>query len=152
MMVGPTLKGGLRIDAEDFQDWIILRYILADAEPAGLAQRLAGTAGAEAEDWEELVMPDLRETFEGQVGEVGRAIELAAKASAGGPGQVFIEKEDAEAWFGALNQARLALHSRYDFSEDEPDMSGMSNARRAAFFRYQFYTEIQILLLKRVLR
>ncbi|MGC4016276.1 MAG: DUF2017 family protein [Luteolibacter sp.] len=152
MTVGPTLKGGLRIDTEDVQDWEILRSILADAEPGGLAMRLAGSAGSDAEDWEELVMPDLQETFEGQVGEVGRAIELAAKASAEGPGQVFIEKEDAEAWFGALNQARLALHSSYDFSDDEPDVISMTEARRSAFFRYQFYMVIQDLLLKRVLR
>lgn len=152
MMVGPTLKGGLRIDAEDAHDWIILRYILADAEPGALAQRLAGAAGADAEDWEELVMPDLHETFEGQVGDVGRAIELAAKAATGGAGQVFIEKEDAGAWFGALNQARLALHARHDFSDDDPDESAMSRAKRSAYFRYQFYMEIQVLLLKRVLR
>lgn len=152
MTVGPTLKGGLRIDTEDAQDWVILRGILADAEPGGLARRLTGKAGAAAEDWEELVMPDLRETFEGQVGEVGRAIEVAARAAAEGPGQVFIEKEDGEAWFGALNQARLALHSRYDFSDDEPDVVAMSEAKRSAFFRYQFYMVIQDLLLKRVLR
>ncbi|BCU76771.1 DUF2017 family protein [Luteolibacter sp. LG18] len=151
MRVAPTLKGGLRIDAEISQDWDVLRCILADAKPGGLARRLTASAGPDAEDWEELMMPDLLDVFEGQLGVVRDTIRAAAEASSGGPGEIFIEKDDAEAWFGALNQARLALHARHDFSDDDPDVIGMSEQRRSAFFRYQFYMVIQDLLLKRVL-
>ena len=157
MNIGPTLDGGLRIDAEDPGDWEVLRCIVLDARgrPVDLASRLGRLIGDEPEpgDWEEFVVPDLRVEFDGQLQLVKRAIEAAVAES--GPetgGSVAISRDDAELWFGALNQARLALEEVYRFSAtvgEEPDRS--DTGRRSAYFRSQFYSAVQELLLQFVI-
>jgi len=149
--MAPTLNGGLRIDAEESRDWDVLRYVMIDAEPRLLAEHLTDQAGDEAEDWREYVQPDLEQTFESQINFVRRAIAEATNAAAGGPGSLFIEKAQAESWYGALNQARLALHAHYEFPEDDADAFAMPPPKRSAYFRYEFYMILQDLLLKRVM-
>lgn len=150
--MAPILNGGLRIDAEASHDWDVLRCIAVDASPGALAARLTNAAGEHAEDWDEYVQPDLEAHFEDQIESINSAINQAARESAEGPGSLFISKEEGEKWFGALNQARLALHARYDFSDDEADVDDMGSGKRPAFFRYQFYKVVQDLLLKRIMR
>lgn len=152
MRMAPTLNGGLRIDAEEPHDWQVLRCIAIDANPLALASWLSLSAGEDAEDWEELVQPDLEAGFEDQIDTVSAAIHAAALAASEGPGSLFIEKADGEKWFGALNQARLALHSKYDFSDEEADVDEMDFDKRSAFFRYQFYMVIQDVLLNRIMQ
>ena len=68
-------------------------------------------------------------------------------------GELFIRREEAEDWYGALNQARLGLESRYEFGqleqiegpEDFPD------DKRYAYVRSQFYSSLQSVLLEYVL-
>lgn len=152
MKVAPVLKGGLRIDVESPMDWMVLRCIPYDARAGGLdlADRVSAPMDGDEGigDWREFVLPDLRDGFNAQLA----AIEAAVNSSGDedGPGQVFIPKEDAELWYGGLNQARLALEERYGLSDAAlPDMTP---GKRSAWFRSQFYLHVQSLLLDHVMR
>lgn len=157
MTVLPTLEGGLRIDADDPSDWELLRAIIADANgcKTDLASRLGGLISEEAgsEDWEELIVPDLREGFQDELAEIGALIESAIFQSENGPGPIWITRNDAYPWYSALNQARLALEEIYHFGpEGNVDPEVMSPVQLAAYIRSGFYSEIQSLLLRHVLR
>lgn len=148
MRVAPTLDGRIRIDLETELDLLVLRAIRDDAEASDADGRLREAMGDGAgADWEEFVMPELKSVFERQLD----AIELELRDAKPGSGQaVFIAREDAEAWYGGLNQARLALEARHRLSEVEPD--GIEGARRSAWFRSQFYLQLQSLLLEFLMR
>jgi hypothetical protein len=153
----PTLEGGLRIDAEDPSDWELLRSIIVDANDGkiDLASRLGGLISEEAgaADWEEYVVPDLREEFQDQLAQIGAAIEAASFHSQNGPGPIWITREDASAWYSSLNQARLALEERFHFGPSETiNLKKLTPERQAAFIRSKFYCAIQSLLLEYVIR
>jgi len=152
MKVAPVLKGGLRIDAESPLDWMVLRCITHDARGGGLdlADRVAAAMEADegAEDWRDFVLPDLREGFNAQLAAIDAAVGAAGVGDEAG--SLFIAPEDAELWYGGLNQARLALEERYQLSE--ADLPEMTPGRRSAWFRSQFYLHVQSLLLDHVMR
>ncbi len=157
MTVMPTLEGGLRIDAEGAGDWDLLRGIVEDAkggEP-DLASRLGGMMDNEeiAEDWQEFVVPDLREEFQDELAEIAALIESAAFHAEGGPGPIWITRENAYPWYSALNQARLTLEEVYHFGpEGRVNRRKMEPEKRGAFIRSGFYSDIQSLLLEHVMR
>jgi len=157
MKVMPTLEGGLRIDAEEASDWELLCLIVEDAAgcDVDLASRLGGLIGEDAggADWEDYVVPDLREEFQDQVAQIGAAVEAATFHAQGGLGHIWITREDAAAWYSALNQARLALEERFRFGPDETGMvRGMEPECQAAYIRSRFYCEIQSLMLEYVMK
>lgn len=157
MKAVPTLEGGLKIEAETPLDWTMLQQILADAKDRGLdlASRLGGLIPKEAgaDDWEEFVVPDLREAFQDELAQVATAIESAMHRADSGPGPLWIRAEDAYSWYSALNQARLALEEQFHFGpRDEIDPVNLPPVRRASFIRFMFYLEIQSILLQHVLR
>jgi hypothetical protein len=157
MKAMPTLEGGLRIDTEDASDWELLRAIIADANGPGndLATRLGGLITDEAggEDWQEYVVPDLREAFQDELAQVGASIESAVFEAEGEAGPIWITPEDAFPWYSALNQARLSIEERFHFGPGKMnDFTEMSPERRAAFIRSRFYCAIQELLLEYVMR
>ncbi len=155
----PTIEGGLRLEMETPLDWVMLEQIAVDAlgDSGGkLAERL-GALMDEESDWEEVVIPELRVFFSEQLGVVTRALALAQTELAKGAddeegaGTVFIVREEAESWYGALNQARLGLESRFRFgSSDEMSLDGIgefSKDKLRAFLRMRFYASLQGLLL-----
>jgi hypothetical protein len=152
MKVAPVLKGGLRIDVESPMDWMVLRCIPYDARGGGLdlADRVsAPMSGDEGiEDWRDYVLPDLRDGFNAQLAAIEAAVDAAGSEDE--PGELFILKEDAELWYGGLNQARLALEERYDLSN--AILAEMTPGKRSAWFRSQFYLHVQSLLLTHVMR
>lgn len=157
MKAMPTLEGGLRIDTEDASDWELLRSILTDANGCtiDLASRLGGLISEEAggADWEEYVVPDLREGFQDELAQVGAAIESAVFESAGGPGPLWITRDDVFEWYSSLNQARLSIEEHFHFGPAEMiDPKGLSLEHRAAFIRSKFYCAIQGLLLEYVMK
>jgi hypothetical protein len=157
MKAMPTLEGGLRLDAESARDWAMLRQILADAKGRGLdlASRLGGLIheDAGAQDWEEFVVPDLREAFQDELAQVAAAIESAMHLASSGPGPLWIQVADAYPWYSALNQARLALEEQFHFgAQDEIDPINLPPVRRSALMRSLLYLEIQSLLLAHVIR
>jgi hypothetical protein len=156
MKAMPTLEGGLRIDTEDASDWELLRAIVEDANGCekDLADRLGGliSEDAGAEDWQEYIVPDLREAFQDELFQVGAAIDSAAHHAGEGPGPLWITPEDAFPWYSALNQARLSLEEHFQFGpSEEIDPRNLTPIRRAAFYRSKFYCAIQSLLLEYVM-
>lgn len=156
MRVGPTLEGGLRIDAEDLGDWEVLHAILHDANRRedDLASELGGmvTEESAAEDWRDFVIPDLRDEFENQISTVAKAIEAAMAKSGGEAGSIWIKRSDGFLWYGALNQARLSIEDLHHFGPtDDVDVDDLPPPYRSAFLRSQFYLAIQSLLLDHVM-
>lgn len=147
MKAAPTLDGRIRIDIESKLDRMIMQSICHDARAVDvdLAERLGDYLGDEAStsDWEEFVLPDLKQGFNEQLDYIERVLMALDPET---PEPVFIVKEDAETWYGALNQARLALEDRYQFDGEDPEE--MSPGRRTAWFRNQFYQMLQGMLLE----
>jgi hypothetical protein len=159
MKAMPTLEGGLRLDIEDAEDWELLRSIVTDATPRGsdgdLADRLGGLISEEVGgvDWQEFVVPDLREGFQDELAQVGAAIESAIFNADGKPGPLWIAPDEGLPWYSALNQARLALEELHHFGPLEwLDPKGLKPARRDAFIRSRFYCAVQSLLLDYVMK
>lgn len=151
MKAAPTLDGRIRIDIESEVDWMIMQAIPHDARSSGggLAGRLGDVPdeGSMIADWEEFVLPELSEGFSNQLVSIERVL---AGLDAEAPEPIFIVKEEAELWYGGLNQARIALEERYHFHGDDPQ--DMTPGRRTAWFRSQFYTSLQSLLLEFLMR
>lgn len=157
MKAMPTLEGGLRLDAENAADWNVLRAIVADANgcTTDLASRLGGMVSEEAgaQDWEEFVVPDLREGFQDELAQVGTSIESASFHAHDGPGPIWIPREHVFAWYSALNQARLALEEQYAFGPGEAVVAeNLTPEAAAAFIRTRFYCAVQGLLLEHVMK
>jgi len=153
----PTLEDGLRIEIEDSGDWHLIKSITHDA--VSCEEKLANRLGdlikdpAVAPDWREYIVPDLEEGFSKDLLYVATAIAAARVESGGGPGPLWITRDDSLRWYSALNQARLALEERFHFGPGEAvDPAGLAPARRSAFLRSQFYCAIQSLLLEHVMR
>ena len=159
MKVMPTLEGGLRIDVETATDWLVLEQIPGDALEGGedrLPERL-GALMDDDSDWDEVVVPELKTFFSGQLRHVTQAVKKAQQASEGEEGaeagEVFIGRDDAGDWYGALNQARLSLETRFKFGAADgiENFTTFPDAKRAAFIRSQFYCALQSVLLEYVL-
>ncbi len=148
MTVGPTLDGGLKLVPEEEQDWDVLLKIAGDAQ-GDLPQKLAGLMDEDSM-WEDIVMPELATEFSSQRSYVSGVVEKARKAE---EDEVIIRRDDAEQWYGALNQARLALEEKYGFGPRElRDADEISDEdMRSAYFRDEFYVTIQSLLMQYVL-
>lgn len=156
MRVAPTLDRSLRVDAESASDWLVLEMICTDAcqmPEQPLADRLAAFMSGD-EDWIELITPELADQFSEQVLHVSRAISSAPKCDAQ-TGSVFIKVEDADIWFGAINQARLSLEERYSVSRYDDQAETLLTQQqpeiKAAVIRYQFYTSMQSIMLEYIL-
>lgn len=149
MTIMPTLNGGLKLCPEDETDWTVLQSIAMDAHD-DLAARLAGLMDEESM-WEDIVVPELDETFSGQLKLVAQAIQKAKKEDAE---EVVISKEESESWYGALNQARLGIESKYHFGQnDELEESEIEDPETAgAYLRGGFYGAMQQLLLEYVMQ
>ena len=157
MKVMPTLEGGLRIDAEEADDWLLLSGVTEDAISCDekLARRLGKRITDEevAGDWREFVEPGLDEEFSVSVVFVATRIAAARVDSGGEAGPLWITVDDASHWYSTLNQARLALEERYRFGPGEAiDPNSLPPEQRSGFFRSQFYCAIQSLLLDHVMR
>lgn len=151
MKVLPTLEGGLRIDIESSSDWLVLEQIPADAveeKRFSLPEELSALMDDDS-DWDDLVVPELAALFSGQVDHVAEAVARAEEKGDGESGELFIPRDEAAKWYGALNQARLALESRWRFSaaEDVGLPDGAPPQQKSAFIRSQFYQLLQGLLL-----
>ena len=151
MKAAPTLDGRIRIDIESKLDWMIMQAIPHDARMTGvdLADRLGDVLedDGSVSDWEEFVLPDLRVTFNSQLEGIERVLAALDEEETE---PIFIVKEEADTWYGGLNQARLALEDRYHFEEEQPEE--MSPGKRTAWFRSQFYQTLQSLLLEFLMR
>jgi hypothetical protein len=147
----------LRIDIEDDGDWKVLMGITHDALSCdeSLGRRMGNliTDDEVAPDWEEYIIPDLEETFQGELSHVATAVAAARVECGGGAGLLWITPGDAAQWYGALNQARLALEEIHHFGPGEKiNSAALQPNSRNAFLRSQFYCAVQSLLLEYVMR
>ncbi len=159
MTVAPTLDKGLRIDVDSPTDWQVLEMICTDAASQGgttLAESLADFMEDDA-DWAELMTPELHQQFNEQITHVSKAISSAKKEN-DLTGTVSIKHEDADIWFGAINQARISLENRFKLSEveeqyqDNIDPEDISDpALLSAIIRYDFYSRIQTIMIEYIL-
>lgn len=153
MKIAPTIEGGLRIDPETPEDWHVLRAIAQDANgrETDLASRLGNLITDEkiAEDWQDIIVPDLRESFQDDLHHIYAAIEAAAAFSDGAESPIWITRDDAFAWYGALNQARLSIEETYKFGPDpESDPANLNPIRHESLLRSQFYCALQSFILR----
>lgn len=157
MRLAPTLKGGLRIDADSLDDWMVLNAICSDAASLPgppLYDRLSEKMPKDP-DWDEFVAPDIRSQFSDQIDHVATAISSAPRNEEHA-GSIFISKEDAHIWYGALNQARMTLEKMYHLGEladfiSLDDLGDIGDEKRSAVIRGHFYSTFQCLLLEYVL-
>ncbi|MBK1854818.1 hypothetical protein JO972_07595 [Verrucomicrobiaceae bacterium 5K15] len=144
----PTLEGGLAIEPSSETDWVVLEQITQDVgRPAHLAESLAGLMDEDS-DWEEFVVPDLASSFNSQCKLVEKTIEHAREHD---EPVVFIKPKQAEMWYGAINQARLALEARYQLDATEDAIEDAAPELRSAHFRNRFYLMLQSMLLEYVM-
>ena len=155
--MAPTLDGGLRIDADSLTDWMILELICADATslPGPPLYDQISSRMVQNDDWKEFVVPDIVTQFNDQITFVSRAISSAPRDEEHA-GSIFINKQNANTWYGTVNQARLSLERQHQLSKveeilTEEDLEELDEDVRAAVIRNHFYTSIQSLLLEFVL-
>jgi len=157
MKLAPTLQGGLRIDADCAEDWLILDAICADAAALPgppLYDQLSENMEKDP-DWEEFVAPEIRSQFSDQIVHVSRAIS-SAQRDENQVGAVFVSKNDAMIWYGAINQARISLEQLYQVSKienfiDSDGTDEISDEKHSALVRGHFYSMMQSVLLEYVL-
>ncbi|MBT4797874.1 MAG: hypothetical protein HON81_06110 [Verrucomicrobia bacterium] len=147
MTVGPTVAGGLKLVPETDHDWMLLIGIAGDSD-SDLAGRLAGLMDEDTM-WDEIVAPELAEEFSKQRIQVVKEVMRAKEED----GDIHILKGSVDVWYGALNQARLALEDKYKFgAREEVDPKIFEDPSvRAAYFRNNFYSHVQGLLLQYVM-
>lgn len=147
MKILPTLERGLSIEPESDRDWSVLGMISADiGRPAHLAESFAGLMADDSE-WDEWVVPDLVDGFTFQSLLVDAAIADARKQT---PPAIIIRPEHADCWYGAVNQARLALQARYRLDVME-SLDEVPEDVIEAYIRDRFYSSLQSLLLEFVM-
>lgn len=163
--------GAIEISALREIEHHFLRRIAAAADPAGCeaARRRifpesavrAGDPGADeasARDWRELVVADLEHRFKRDLDVVGEDLERVEPELGDGEGRAFrliVPARNAEAWFSALNQARLVLAQRHDLPLSAEELEGRRESfdeRWLAFVQSNLYAFLQSFLLETVLR
>ena len=148
MKVLPTLEGGLRLTIEHPLEWEVLAMVEKDAH-GSVSDQLCELMDEDAM-WEDLIKPDLDETFRAQISTIEKNLRSAKRED---DDEVVIEPEGAEGWYGALNQARLNLERRYKLHKlrDEGDLEVLKEEVRGAFFRDRFYCHLQTVILDYVM-
>lgn len=144
MKIEPTLEGGLSVKMESDADWMVMALIVEDAGDSAHLAEFFGELMDDDSEWSEWVVPDLDATFCSQCACVREVVE---KARLAGESAVLVRVGEAESWYGALNQARLSLQSRYSF-DAMPTLEGVNDELKSAYFRDRFYTYLQSLLLE----
>jgi len=104
----------------------------------------AGAGAALSADWEELVRPDLEHLFLSS----RRVVEgdLTQMKERRGLATLSIPLGHADAWLNALNQARLVLATRYEFTDSELlqyEPPVIFSRRDLALLQINFYAAIQ---------
>ena len=147
MIVLPTLNGGIKLVIERDQDWDNLKSISDDAAE-DFSKRFSLLMDEDSM-WDEIVEPELKDQFSSQVKFVKKQVELAFDNSVDDfeeelP-EISITREEAELWYGALNQARLSFEDKFRKEVEALKEAGkIENGEVVrALFRNQFYFGFQ---------
>ena len=97
------------------------------------------------QDWKNYVEPDLRSLFRSTQEIVEGDLKRFDPDESGDSSTLRIPVKNLEAWIHTLNQARLAIAARYDFTDKEMEkqLSLGSGARSLALFQVHFYGFLQ---------
>jgi hypothetical protein len=96
-------------------------------------------------DWDEFVRPELRHLFRSAKETVAEDLGLL-KMKVGHLGRFLVPLDHGEPWLNALNQARLILAAKFEFSEAELskfDLPGTFSQRELVLHQINFYAAIQ---------
>jgi hypothetical protein len=139
----------------------LLRQIPASANPEGLEaaeQRLFSsptTNGKETEicaEWKLYVEPELRRLFQTATETVSADLEqLNGNEKKLGNRTLCIPSKHADAWLNALNQARLVIAAKYNFTDGELGehfRSPIGSRRDLSLFQVNFYGFLQEFILR----
>ena len=138
----------------------LLRQIPVSANPEAVPaaeQRLYSAPAGPNEkelcaEWKVYVEPELRRLFRSATETVASDLEqLAEQGKPFANGNLRIPLEHSDAWLNALNQARLAIAAKYDFSEAELCdyyRSPIGSRRDLSLFQVNFYGFLQEFILR----
>ena len=138
----------------------LLRQIPASTNPEGLEaaeQRLfsSPTNGQEPEicaEWKLYVEPELRRLFQTATETVAADLEqLNGNEKKLGNRTLCIPSKHADAWLNALNQARLVIAAKYNFTDGELGehfRSPIGSRRDLSLFQVNFYGFLQEFILR----
>jgi hypothetical protein len=138
----------------------LLRQIPASTNPEGLEaaeQRLfsSPTNGKEPEicaEWKLYVEPELRRLFQTATETVAADLEqLNGNEKKLGNRTLCIPSKHADAWLNALNQARLVIAAKYNFTDGELGehfRSPIGSRRDLSLFQVNFYGFLQEFILR----
>ena len=138
----------------------LLRQIPASANPDGAPaaeQRLFSTpaTGKESElcaEWKTYVEPELRRLFQTATQTVAADLEqLNCNEKSLGNRTLRIPSKHADAWLSALNQARLVIAAKNNFTENELNdhfRSPIGSRRDLSLFQVNFYGFLQEFILR----
>ena len=138
----------------------LLRQIPASANPEGVEaaeQRLfsSPTNGKETEicaEWKLYVEPELRRLFQTATEMVAADLEqLNGNEKKLGNRTLCIPSKHADAWLNALNQARLVIAAKYNFTDGELGehfRSPIGSRRDLSLFQVNFYGFLQEFILR----
>jgi hypothetical protein len=96
-------------------------------------------------DWEEYVRPELRHLFLSARDTVNEDLK-ALSTGPGKLGRLVVPRAHSDAWLNALNQARLILATKYNFTDRELSMHERPkwfSRRDMVLQQINFYAEIQ---------
>lgn len=152
-------ENGLILSQLDFFLVELLRQIPGSAEPGDCEparERLYSKPGEELQanaDWREYVEPELRHLFE-TANETVRKDLNRFRAKKFGDQTLYrlrIPTEHFDQWLSSLNQARLALAARHDFSPAQlasTKLPSTGSARGLTLFQIHFYGFLQECLVR----
>jgi hypothetical protein len=102
------------------------------------------------EDWRDYIEPELARLFLSTLEVIERDLETLHPDKRSGESTLTIPFDHLENWIHGLNQARLTLSARYDFTEEEMERSlPFGNAPRdLALLQVRFYGILQELFLR----
>ncbi len=139
------------LDIEPIEVELIREIVpLADSGDSQPDNRLFPPPAAETEteflrDWAEFVEPELRRLFLSARTVVKEDIDHL-QSPRGGHGRLKIRAEHGEAWLNTLNQVRLVLADRYNFTERELSSHKVPRAftkRELVLVQINFYAAVQ---------
>ena len=140
----------------------LLRQIPASANPEGVPtaeQRLFSPPANANEkeicaEWKVYVEPELRRLFRSATETVAADLaQLNGKEKSFANCSLRIPTEHADAWLNALNQARLAIAAKYNFSDGELGdhyRSPIGSRRDLSLFQVNFYGFLQEFILQQI--
>jgi len=106
-------------------------------------------------EWKVYVQPELRRLFQSATATVAADLEqLSGNEKTFANRTLFIPAAHADAWLNALNQARLVISAKNDFSEGELGdnyRSPIGSRRDLSLFQVNFYGFLQEFILRELI-